>query len=503
MSAPARRRLLALVAALVLVTLVLTHVPLPAALAQPGRVPRVYVLRGGDAASDAAVVEALRARGLEVVSGVETPAFDGSQVRLRDFDVLVVLYTQNWQTPPLDAGLQAIASFVEQGGGLVTGEWFGWRGRLAALMPAINCGWNSAARTAYTLVAPHPAVNQDLPGSFAVNLANLSGSESCLQPRPAASVLYSSSNGGGRDGGGAGLVAWNYERGRVAQFSTLISATELASTEYRALFQNVVSWLATTRDTTPPAIREISAPGAGLLLAGREATLSFSASDSGGSGLGAYFILEQVFSGDLANAWTVARTSGWQPYRPPGVNLSWTLSDQPGMHYLQVYVADRAGNISRQPGVVLLNYRPALVPIGQDEVHIYRVTPGANRRTQVRMEVGAGNPDLYVFGPGVSFNPESDAAVEETSFVAQAGVYQVEVEGYQAGSYRLSLALDLAAPLAAPVDQPGGLERRPRISVLALNPPEPANNPGVLPGAPVEETLAGRSETIYLPILRQ
>ncbi len=501
MTAPARWRLLALVAALVLVTLLLAQLPLSTALAQPGRVTRVYVLRGGNAASDDAVVQALRERGLEVVSGVETPAFDGTQVRLRDFDVLVVLYTQNWQTPPLEAGLQAIERFVDQGGGLVTGEWFGWRGRLAALMPAINCGWNSAASTAYTLVAPHPAVTQDLPRSFTVNLASFSGSESCLQPRPEASVLYGSSNGGGRDGGGAGVVAWNYGRGRVAQFSTLLSATELASAEYRTLFQNVVSWLATTRDTTPPEIRELNARDAGLLLNGREATLSFSASDSGGSGLGTYFILEQVFSGNLASAWTVARTSGWQPYQPPRVNLIWTLSDQPGVHYLQVYVADRAGNISRQPGVVLLNYRPALVPIGQDETHVYRFTPGANRRTQLRMDVGAGNPDLYVFGPGVSFNPESDAVVEETTFVAQAGVYQVEVEGYQPGSYRLSLALD--PPLAGPVDQPAGLERRPRISVLALNPPEPANNPGVLPGAPVEEILAGLDNTIYLPILRQ
>lgn len=503
MTAPARWRLLALVAALVLVTLVLAALPLPAALAQPGQVPRVYVLRGGDAASDNAVVQALRARGLDVVSGVETPAFDGTQVRLRDFDVLVVLYTQNWQTPPLEAGLQAIESFVEQGGGLVTGEWFGWRGRLAALMPAINCGWNSAARTDYTLVAPQPAVNQNLRRSFAVNLASFSGSESCLQPRPEASELYRSSNGGGRDGGGAGLVAWNYGRGRVAQFSTLLSATELANAEYRSLFQNVVSWLAVTRDTTPPEIRELTAGDAGLLLPGREATLSFRASDnSGGSGLGAYFIVEQVFSGDLASAWTVARTSGWQPYQPAGVTLTWTLSDQPGVHYLQVYVADRAGNISRQPGVALLNYRPALVSIGQDEIHIYRFTPGANRRTQLRMDVGAGNPDLYVFGPGLSFNPESDDAVEETpTFAAQEGVYQVEVEGYQAGSYRLSLILD--QPLAGAVDQPAGLERRPRISVLALNPPEPANNPGILPGAPVEEILAGLSTTVYLPILRQ
>jgi hypothetical protein len=460
----------------------------------------VLVLRGGDPLSDNAAIQALQERGLTVVSGPLAPDFDGSKDELRDIDVVLLLYTANSAFPLNANGVTALTSFVEKGGGLVTAGWAVWLSGLAPILPALYCEKNLALTTTYRRAAPNPAVNLDLPLSFELNLANLAGSEACLDPREGATVLFSSSNGGGR-AERAGLLAWNANKGRVASFSTLLSAVELLSPAYRTLFQNTVEWLAVTRDTSPPQIRSFSVSGAGGLVAERTVSLSLSANDSGGSRLASYYIREFRFSGDPANGWVEAAASGWQPLAPPGLSRSWTLDPTPGVHYLQAFVADNAGNVSPAPGIALVNYAPAEVPIAQDQIHIYRVTPAIGSSNTVTMQATAGNPDLYVFGPNVSFSGEVDDLVTTSpNFIAQAGVYQIEVEGYTAGAYNLSLATTTGRGNGGAGD--AHLDGRPRIRVLSITPPEPSPEPGELPGAPVDPGAAAMFEALYLPILR-
>jgi hypothetical protein len=295
-------------------------------------------------------------------------------------------------------------------------------------------------------------------------------------------------------------VAWNYGRGRVASFSTLLSATELLSPSYRALVQNTVGWLAAARDATPPTIRSFTVTGAGGVLDAPAVRVELDATDSGGSRLGAYFIREFRYSGDPGDGWTEVASSGaWLPYSPPGASFDWTLDSSPGVHYLQAYVADRAGNVTPAPALAFVNYRPAQVPLGLGEIHIYRIAPGAGTPTTVTMNVAGGNPDLYVFGPGVSEIRETNNASDEVNFTAQAGVYQVEVEGYAAGSY--SLAVATTANLRDDAVAPPSLDRRPRIRVLSIEPPEPAPEPGTLPEAPVEPGPAAMFDALYLPLL--
>lgn len=467
----------------------------PAAAQRPA--VRVYVLEGGHRPSDLAVAQALRDRGFQVTRGVNTSAFDGTRVNLADYDVLVTLYTSGWTTPVPEAGLAAIRAYVEGGGGLVTGEWFGWRGQLSEIMPSTNCLWNTATQTSYTQVAPHPLINAGLPISFTFNLGDFSGSETCLVARPEATVFYSSSNGGGTPGQ-VGLAAWNVGLGRVAAFSTLLSETELASTEYRTLFQNTVAWSADVRDATPPTVRSVELAAAGGIVRQQQVELSIKAADKGGAGVGSIIVAEYVFSGDEADAWRLVSTSGWRRYRQPGATLSWTLSPSPGVHYLRVFAADRAGNISREPGVVFVNYTPSgATPIGLDEAHIYRVTPGNLPLATARMRVAAGNPDLYVSGPGVSSAPVSDEPVEEISFVPQGGVYELGVIGFEAGAYSLEIG---PAPLAGS-DGRAEIERRGRGSVINLFPPEPLGEPGDLPTPPADIGELAMEPMVYLPAL--
>jgi hypothetical protein len=501
----ARPRLsLALAAALLGVALLAAGAA-PRAVAQPAvdASPTVLVLLGGDQPSDDAAIAALQGQGFAATRGPLTTAFAGEEKDLRDYDVVVALFAGATTQSSLTAqGARALERFVAKGGGLVTGEWLARSGQIADLLPAVHCGANRSIDTTYTRVTPNAALDAGVTPSFNLALVAPGDTESCLAPRDEATVLYSSSNGGGRRDA-AGLVAWNVGQGRVASFSTRISAGELQNASYRALFVNTVAWMARTKDTTPPRIKSFDVSGAGGLVSQRQVQVSLTASDSGGSGLGSYFIREYGYSGDPADGWAQDGASeGWQPFQQAGTTFTWTLSAKPGVRYLQVFVADRAGNVSRAAGKAMLNYAPSQVAIGLDELHVYRITPGAGTPTTVRMDVLGGNPDLYVFGPGLEWRPESDAPVELWSFVARAGQYQIEVDGHTAGSYSLSL---LTGAGAVDVPPAGGneIQRRPRISVTAIEPPEPVESPGTLPGAPVDPGAAGLSDAIFLPLLRQ
>jgi hypothetical protein len=494
-----RSRLPLLAALLLLITAQFALVqPAPAAKHRQPKPARVLLLQGGDALSDTAAAQALADEGFEVVRGPATLDFTNAGNPLLDIDVVVMLLGTNNPAALHPGGSAAIERFVRQGGALVTGEWSLLRSGLDPIMPATSCGWNVADSTTYTLVTPNASVNAGLPDEFSFELANVGGSESCLEPREDATVLYTSSNGGGR--GGAGLVAWNVDQGRVASFSAMIGATELENDNFKGLFQNTVGWMVRIRDTTPPRVRSFTVSGQNDFVAERAVTVSYEVSDRGGSGLGSFLLRELRFSGDPSNGWVEVASSGWQPVQAPSASFGWTLDPTPGIHYLQLFVADRAGNISRRPGRVSVNYRPTEVPIALDGLHIYRIEPGRGTNTFVRMDALSGNPDLYVFGPGVAFAPESDGPIEQTNFEARAGMYQIEVAGHVAGSY--SLSVTLAAGGGGNTAPGDGVQRRPRISVTAINPPEPEESAADLPDAPVDESPANLGQRVYLPMLR-
>lgn len=496
----ARPRLLfAFTTALLGVALLAVAAPPRATAQPPTATPRVLLLRGGDAAADDAVLAALQGQNLEITSGPLTADFADNQQALRDYDVVVALLADP-RSRLAPQGIRSLERFVAQGGGLVTGEWLARAGQLADLLPAVHCGVSIGSATTYTRVTPNAAIDAGVAPSFDLTLAGPGDTESCLAPRDEATVLYRSSNSVGRRDA-AGLVAWNVGQGRVASFSTRISAAELQNSSYRALFRNTVTWIARTKDTTPPTIRSFTVTGAGGLVSRRELQVTLSANDSGGSGLGSYFVREYGYSGNPADGWVRDGASdGWQAFRQPGASFTWTLSAKPGVRYIQLFVADRAGNVARSAAEAVVNYAPPGVAIGLDELHVYRITPGAGTQATVRMEVAAGNPDLYVFGPGLSPLPESNDPVEQRSFVAQNGTYQIEVDGFAAGSYTLSLQTTPGATVTAPVgDEP---DRRPRISVTEISPPEPPQEAGTLPDAPVDPGAA-LSEAVFLPLLRQ
>ena len=206
----------------------------------------IYVLSSGNSANDEAVLNALTARGHIPVLGVQPYEWDGTQADLSNFDAVVFLNNYNWSSSgsmPAN-GQTAIINFVSAGGGLVTGEWTVWNiysgakhSNLEPLMPAVEATFNYTLSTTYTQFTADPVINNGLPSAFNFTLNNIGGTESFLAAKEGAIVFYDSSNTGY-----SGLIGWDYSAGRIISFSTLISDTEMADSNYSRLFVNAVEW---------------------------------------------------------------------------------------------------------------------------------------------------------------------------------------------------------------------------------------------------------------------
>jgi len=243
-------------------------------------------------------------------------------------------------------------------------------------------------------------------------------------------------------------------------------------------------------DTTPPVITSFRINGGAQTTRDIQVTLELSATDDTAP---AYvFFIEYAYLQALG-AWWPVNLSGWKPYDP--VKHA-ALYATPGVHYVQAWVADSAGNISA-PGFAWINLLAAATPIGQGEVHPYRLRLAAGESIRVRLTSGTGNADLYVFAPDNTLvgSSESDTPTDEVTFTAaQAGVYQVEVEGYAVNStYTLEMLPAVLGPASSAPVQPASPYRgrnRPILSVTE----EPSTNTGL-------ETVPDTLYTINLPLI--
>ena len=231
----------------------------------PAQASTVYVLLGGNASSDASVIDALSAGGHVVTAGVQTAVWDGTQANLNDYDVVVVLDNFNYITVIPVAGRTALVDYVSGGGGIVTSEWLNYLTscnpyypEFAGIMPVLCRSYNYGTSTTYGQVQPDSIIDEGLPSSFDVNLRDLTGTESGLIAKDGAMIFFDSSNGGGRPGS-VGVAGWDVPGGRVISFSTLVTDTELASAEYQQLLSNAAKWarnadLAVTNSASPDPV---------------------------------------------------------------------------------------------------------------------------------------------------------------------------------------------------------------------------------------------------------
>lgn len=184
-------------------------------------------------------------------------------------------------------------------------------------------------------------------------------------------------------------------------------------------------------DTTPPIVNQFMFQHRVQVTAAPTVTLALTATDdAGGSGMAYMYMVEHIYS-STARQWVRQQESGWMPYT--GTH-TFQLSPLGGIHYVQAWVGDAAGNIVRSAERAQVNYTQANENMLQGQVQVYRYELAAGETLQARLTATEGDCDLFVWDPqsklaGYSNNTGTNP---DTVPVAspQGGMYQVELHAY-------------------------------------------------------------------------
>ena len=184
-------------------------------------------------------------------------------------------------------------------------------------------------------------------------------------------------------------------------------------------------------DATPPVVNQFMFQHRIQVTAAPTVTLALTATDNAGdSGMAYMYMVEHIYS-STAHQWVREQETGWMPYT--GTH-TFQLSPLGGIHYVQAWVGDAAGNIVRTAERAQINYTQANETMLQGQVQVYRYEVAAGETLQALLTATEGDCDLYVWDPqgklaGYSNNGGTDP---DTVPVAspQGGMYQVELRAY-------------------------------------------------------------------------
>jgi hypothetical protein len=148
------------------------------------------------------------------------------------------------------------------------------------------------------------------------------------------------------------------------------------------------------------------------------------------------------------------------------------------MHALRVWVADAAGNISNGSATTGINYLPAQARVREGQVRIYRLTLAVGDVLSAGVMSLSGDADIYIWDDAGSMIAHSNLYDTEPDLiehqVVRAGVYQIEIHGFEESEYTLTLT--------------PGTGRSARVA-----------SDKVLPGAPVVAATSGATAQQALP----
>lgn len=267
----------------------------------------------------------------------------------------------------------------------------------------------------------------------------------------------------------------------VMNKATIISGT--VSLERRAVV--VLMPVRPPRDVRPPTA-QLTIEGAGVVTE-RDVTLRINATDD--VGVRRMLIREWQLVTEPVSHWKVITPGVWEEFRS---TREWRLGGTAGTHFIGVWVADEAGNIS-----VLtrssLDFVSLLLPgetVAFGGVDAYLVAYEAGEQVTARLETVSGDADLYVWYPGNLGWPDGAStldgvAVDALSFTTpRAGVYVFVVYGAARSTYNLSITpgggsiADLATTLAA--GKPPILTAEPVIGQAGIDPMGAAEAPAAV-----------------------
>lgn len=141
---------------------------------------------------------------------------------------------------------------------------------------------------------------------------------------------------------------------------------------------------------------------------------------------------------------TLVRTTDWKPYAGGATRYPWQLRTAGGVAYIQAWAANAAGQISAFPFQAFINHLPSSDSLTEGQARIYRYTLRAGDQITVHLDSLQGDADLYLWPPdsdvsGPIVSNLRGAADEINILAPMDGLYQIEVRGYSATTYRLTI----------------------------------------------------------------
>jgi hypothetical protein len=241
-------------------------------------------------------------------------------------------------------------------------------------------------------------------------------------------------------------VTWTpASAGAVEIYAVIDPANAVAEfNEQNNQVQRVVQVLSPALDLKTPHVESFTLNNGAVETDELTIRLAANASDpSGADDVDKLLYVELAYSA-AADQWAPVRDSGWQPYVTARSNFPWTLSPSSGLKHLQVWAADRAGNISPAPYQAYINYMPPVHQVAAGERRtIYRLRLQQGEKFNVRLEAQRGDPDLYIWPPDHTggrppwISNLRDQVDDAAGSAPVAGVYEVEIVAFTDAAYRL------------------------------------------------------------------
>ncbi|MFN2166946.1 MAG: pre-peptidase C-terminal domain-containing protein, partial [Anaerolineae bacterium] len=197
-------------------------------------------------------------------------------------------------------------------------------------------------------------------------------------------------------------------------------------------------------------------------------------------------ILEWTLSSGRVPRWQLVQSTDWIPFQ---ADYPWQLSAQSGTHFVGVWLADGARNVSAMTrrAIDFASLLLPSTPVGRDEAVAYLVHYEAGDQVTASLTTHSGDADLYVWFPGNHRLPDQASTQEGTapdgvSFTApRTGTYLFVVYGHAESIYDLAIGSGddgtaQAAASVVPSAKPG-LQADPVLTRSGVIPLGPASTP--------------------------
>lgn len=274
------------------------------------------------------------------------------------------------------------------------------------------------------------------------------------------------------------------------------------------VWQNFQAGATTTplvADPAKPAVNELTINNRDTNTDSRQVTLKVTATGATPTRpVRSVLFTEYIFNPETS-AWIEVQQSDWKSYSDNPQSYPWKLEESAGVHYLHVWVRDDQNTISRFPAAAFINYVPTKDTLAEGQTRVYRYPLSAGEQFTVQVNPLSGDPDLTVWAPSdVAPLPAWVSNLREqpdvVTFAAPVnGVYQVEVTGYTASSYGLTVTTASVVRGVGPASTTGGLDvdktvrDNPIVSLDSTPPFEEPENP-----VPPDQSATNR---LFLPLV--